>query len=177
MKAVLLNSADKIQGVLGMERTVLKKDGTSTWAGSDADTDDEIPLDIEMGAGHLNAKRAYQQFDPGEYGAGGAAVPAIGWDFGATADIDDIQRYALAQSLPSNQFVSITLAWDRSVLLDLDFDGDGEFDEGDEFLDATMPTDLNLYIVPAGMGIAQAVAKSIASDTSVEHIFAHIGTP
>ncbi len=71
MKAVLMNSADKIEddgtfvpfgkttpvplgGLLGMTRTVLKKDG-SNWDDSDASYMENIPLDDEMGAGHLNA--------------------------------------------------------------------------------------------------------------------------
>ena len=178
MKSVLMNSADKIDGVLGSERTVLKQNGVDDWLDSNAFTDDMIPLDIEMGVGHLNAKRAFQQFDPGEFNAGGVPVPAIGWDYGFTQVIDDIQTYALAEALPVNQYVSLTLAWDRDVLLDLDFDGDGEFDEGDEFLDFSMPTDLNLYLMPAGAtSLGQSVARSIATDTSVEHIFFQVPNP
>lgn len=182
MKAVIMNSADKLKDtgnglLLGMDRTVLKQGGIDDWLNSDAFIDDTIPLDEEMGAGHLNAKRALQQFRPGEFNAGGAAVPSVGWDYGFTVDVDDIQTYALSQALPMNQYVSITLAWDRDVVFDNDVNGDGNYDDGDAFLEFSVPTDLNLYLVPAGMGIAQAVAKSIATDTSVEHIFAQIGTP
>lgn len=76
MKAVLMNSADKIEDdgtfippgetnpipqgrLLGMERTVLKSDGVSTWFDSIAYNDDPFeqgsfwPLDDEMGTGHL----------------------------------------------------------------------------------------------------------------------------
>lgn len=69
MKAVLMNSADKIEDTsgtgkyLGMERTMLKSNA-NTWLDSNAATDAEIPLDEEMGAGHLNAKRALQQLFP-----------------------------------------------------------------------------------------------------------------
>jgi hypothetical protein len=110
MKAVLMNSADKLKDdgtlcpvgcLLGMERTVLKQDGVSTWLNSKAFAGDPndpffdpdtMPLDEEMGTGHLNAKRALQQFIPGEFdltpsGADQeATVPAIGWDFGHTTN-------------------------------------------------------------------------------------------
>jgi hypothetical protein len=94
MKAVLLNSADKLEDnetvlhpitempieegrLLGMERTTVKQDGTTNWFGSFAYGDgleeggEAFPLDNQMGAGHLNAKRAYQQFIPGEYDSEG----------------------------------------------------------------------------------------------------------
>ncbi len=70
-----MNSADKIkddnslapQGtLLGMERTVLKSNEISTWFNSVASSGPNIPLDLEMGTGHLNAKRALTQFTPGE---------------------------------------------------------------------------------------------------------------
>lgn len=185
MKAVIMNSADKLKDEgdgrrLGMTRTVLKKEQAGmpdrTWLDSDAFSDDAIPLDEEMGTGHLNAARALQQFRPGESNAGGSPVPSVGWDYGTTLEVGDIQTYDLSQALPANQYVSITLAWDRDVLLDVDNDGDGLYDADDEFLPFSFPADLNLYLVPAGMGIAQAVAKSTGSGTSVEHIFAKVET-
>jgi hypothetical protein len=51
-----------------MEKTILKKDGESTWLDSDARDvkgnlgGKKIPLDMEMGTGQLNAKRALMQF-------------------------------------------------------------------------------------------------------------------
>ncbi|PSB25873.1 peptidase S8 and S53 subtilisin kexin sedolisin [Stenomitos frigidus ULC18] len=84
MKAVLLNSADKIKDTgdglaLGMSRTILDKNNRS-WLESDAYSDRKLPLDTQMGVGQLNAFRAYQQFSAGQY-LPGAAVPAIGWDY------------------------------------------------------------------------------------------------
>ncbi|MHC5730011.1 MAG: S8 family serine peptidase, partial [Nostoc sp.] len=57
MKAVLLNSADKIQDSgdglrLGMTRTLIDKQNKN-WLDSDAYKDPKIPLDAQMGAGHL----------------------------------------------------------------------------------------------------------------------------
>jgi subtilisin family serine protease len=104
MKAVLINSADKLidngtvmvngspvpqGGLLGMERTVIDQNGDD-WLTSEAYGDGlqegggPTPLDDQMGAGHLNARRASQQFAPGEYLSDSAEVPAIGWDYGNT---------------------------------------------------------------------------------------------
>jgi subtilisin family serine protease len=119
MKAVLMNSADKIidngtfvmpghsepepRGTfLGMERTVLDygsaHDGVNpkNWLQSEAylDNDPEseftygyLPLDDQMGAGHLNAKRALQQFAPGEFESDASPVATIGWDYGHTTGL------------------------------------------------------------------------------------------
>jgi len=73
--------------------------------------------------GHLNAKRALQQFAAGEYeefGVNGETVPVIGWDYGTTTGTDDINRYRFDQELQAGSFVSITLAWDREVEFDID---------------------------------------------------------
>ncbi len=53
MKAVILNSADKIDGVHGSRRTVLDKNG-SDWMASQPFNSLVQALDDEMGAGHLN---------------------------------------------------------------------------------------------------------------------------
>lgn len=60
MKAVLLNSADKLDGVHGSTRDVLNRFGQD-WTDSPASMNSEIPLDEWMGAGHLNARRALRQ--------------------------------------------------------------------------------------------------------------------
>lgn len=163
MKAVLMNSADKLIDdgtvehpftgqpipagrLLGMERTVVKQDNTSTWFQSPAYLDEDefgqfldmdTPLDDEMGTGHLNAKRALQQFSPGEHEVNGhfgappvGDVPAIGWDFGTfdnTAGLP-INKYKLEGTLDAGNFISVTLAWDRRVEFANDADMDGEFD-------------------------------------------------
>ncbi len=199
MKAVLMNSADKIkddgmfalngntipQGkLLGMERTVLKQDGTSNWFDStaylDSDEfgpflDEDTPLDEEMGAGHLNAKRALQQFIPGEQEVSGtrftevqdyaAPVPVIGWDYGTVGDpnlpsntVFPMNRYLLDGTLQQGDFISITLAWDREVEFANDADMDGEFDIGDTFetytnLDEQL-TDLDIYLAPRELNLS-----------------------
>lgn len=152
IKAVLMNSADKIEDTsgtgkyLGMERTVIKQDFNSTWFESEAFLEQETsffdtPLDEEMGTGHLNAKRALQQFIPGEHEFNGnfgtplvGDVPPIGWDYGTISGASfPINKYKLEGTLEAGQFFSATLAWDREVEFAIDADMDSEFDGGDTF--------------------------------------------
>ncbi|MBF2029272.1 MAG: S8 family serine peptidase [Oscillatoriales cyanobacterium C42_A2020_001] len=84
MKAVLLNSAEKMKDpgdglTLGMSRTIVDKVNRN-WLESEAYRDPQIPLNIQMGAGQINAFRAYQQFSPGQWSPE-KLVPAIGWDY------------------------------------------------------------------------------------------------
>jgi len=45
-------------------------------------------------------------------------------------------------------------------------------------LEFAEPLDLNLYLMPAGeTNLNNAAAKSIAEDTSVEHIFVEVDSP
>ena len=222
MKAVLMNSADKIKddnmanalianvpgtipiptgGLLGMERTVVKQDGTSTWFDSDAydvsvvggatGFGTDIPLDEEMGVGHLNAKRALQQFATGEhddFGVTGAKVPVIGWDYG-TATTNGFQpknRYRINQELEAGSFISITLAWDREVEFDVDADMDGQYDIGDTFEEYTQGTfdppaddvinDLNISLLPLGGTLFDTIALSSTLEGTLEHLFFQIPT-
>jgi subtilisin family serine protease len=130
MKAAIMNSADKVSGRLGMTRTVEKANG-DTWDQSPAATDPLIPLDEDMGAGHLNASRALQQFSPGEFDPNGAPVPVIGWDLGSTAGLDSVNKYVFDQELAGGSYISITLAWDRRVEFSEDDGTPGVFDSGD----------------------------------------------
>jgi hypothetical protein len=164
-KAVLLNSADKIKGIISMERTVEKTNG-STWLGSTADTDPMIPLDRQMGVGHLNAKRAIDQLDGGRHGQGG--VPNIGWDFDTFIDQFADNRYTV--TLNKGDYVSATLVWDREVLLN---SFSTEYQRGDTFQDIFFE-DLNLYLVPAGGAIGTAIKASTSTEWNLEHIFASV---
>jgi hypothetical protein len=194
MKAVLLNSADKIKDdgsiepvgtFLGMQRTVEAQLSDNTWLDSTAFSDDATPLDREMGAGHLNAKRAFTQFDPGETPAGNFAdasvnIPQIGWDFNATT-FSEFNKYLIQGDLTGGTHISVTLVWDRIFGLSDDWDSDGEFDVADE----TNPADtfalvnfvdLDLHVVPAGTtdletATWKASSTAAADVTSLEHIF------
>jgi hypothetical protein len=201
MKAVLMNSADKIidDGTftipgdagpappgtfLGMERTVIDQQGMN-WLQSDAYIDEFIPLDEQMGAGHLNAKRALQQFSPGEYDSDGADVPLIGWDYGHTAGEDDHNKYAFSQPLLGGSFLSITLAWDRHVEFQTDTAPFNEFNIGDTFQPSMSPAfapenddqinDLDIHLLPKGaLNLGAEIATSFSAVGTLEHLFFRI---
>lgn len=172
MKAVLLNSADKIKDngdglSLGMTRTVLGKDN-SNWLESDAYKDPKIPLDYQMGTGQLNAFRAYQQFSPGEWSPT-AAVPPIGWDY-QSVEASSFKDYVLEKPLKEGSFVSLTLAWDRVVELE-DKNKNNEYDVGESFRDRGL-NNLDLYLIPADENdTGKSVCSSISEVDSVQHIF------
>jgi hypothetical protein len=194
MKAVLLNSADKIKDdgsfapigtFIGMEKTIRDTDD-STWLDTAAykdvgpgDTKGEVPLSLRLGAGQLNANRAKIQYSPGEYHANAASIPAIGWDFGTTAGDDSINKYVFASQIKGDRFVSLTLAWDRTVAFDNDAGTIGKYDIGDTFVADCCFTNLDLYLMPAGAtDLSQAITSSQAADPNetVEHVFFKIPT-
>jgi len=215
MKAVLMNSADKIKDdgsftipgdtnpappgtFLGMSRTVLSHcdsmgNNCGTWFDSAAYDDDvnigigAIPLDDQIGTGHLNARRALQQFIPGEHDANGAAVPHIGWDYGHTTGAGNNQKYVFAQQLTAGSFISITLVWDRHVELATDNPPTNVFNIGDDFEPSTAPSfapenddqinDLDLFLLPQGaFSTNDAIAQSFTAVGTDEHIFFRIPT-
>jgi hypothetical protein len=186
MKSVLMNSADKIKdngveapvgALLGMERTAEDR-FFNNWFDSDAYSMDTVPIDHDMGAGHLNAKRAWQQFAAGEHEANGADVPLIGWDYGTTAGGSAVNKYSLDGMIDEGGFVSATLAWDRRITFQVDGDTPDEYDFGDVFQPwINTPPEFSfnrmfLYLVPAGAAsTAQAVAQSISEVENLQHIF------
>jgi hypothetical protein len=207
MKAVLMNSADKLidnhtitaggqlvpqGGLLGMTRTALDKNGHN-WLQSTAYDDDVntgsglVALDPQMGAGELNARRAFTQLNAGEYHSFQVSnepeVPVIGWDYGQTRPLGtgSSNIYKFNQNLVGGSFVSITLAFDRTVQFATGGAG-GVFHSGDTFTpsaNAIDPgedqlSDLDLYLLPKGAtNINQAVAASTAFGT-VDHFFYQI---
>jgi hypothetical protein len=204
MKAVLLNSADKIKddgmftnpkvaqplppgAFLGMDNTVVMQNGTSTWFDSTAadkvpETTNNIPLDMQMGAGALNARRALQQFKPGEFNPGGK-VPVLGWDYSQSVNSGQISRYTFNHALTPLSFVSISLAFDRVVPFFMDGGTGDRFDPDDKFtpsIDDQVPghdqfSDLDVYLLPKGAtSINQAIAQSATGASTIEHIFFQI---
>lgn len=191
MKAILLNSADKLQDQgnglnLGMSRTVLDKNNRN-WTESDAYRSRKIPLNIQMGTGQLNAYRAYRQFSAGQWSAT-AGVPAIGWDYdrvelptaaGTTSSHaptthtptgSHVRDYVLDKPLQKGSFVSVTLVWDRLVEL-LDRNRNGAYDLDEQFRDRGL-NNLNLYLMRAEDTDTRRSLWSSESDVdSVEHIF------
>jgi subtilisin family serine protease len=177
MKAVFLNSADKIEDrgdglLLGMTRTVSNKNNQN-WFESDAYKNSKIPLDIQMGTGHLNLNRAYQQFFSGQW-SGDIPVNNLGWDYGKINPNGD-KDYVIARPLKKDSFIAITLAWDRLVALE-DSDRNGRYDPGEKFRDRGL-NDLNLALIAnEGKEKNATICESISEVDSVEHIFCRVPT-
>ncbi|MGB5772091.1 MAG: S8 family serine peptidase [Crocosphaera sp.] len=174
-KAILLNSADKLQdpgdgSLLGMMRTIFSK-SHYTWLQSDAYRNPAIPVDIQMGTGHLNALRAYQQFSAGQWKSK-TPVPALGWDY-ETVSKDKHQDYVISETLRQNSYVSITLVWDRLVELN-DRNNNQEYDVGESFNDQGL-NNLDVYLMPTNAtNISQSICASISKVDNTEHIFCPI---
>jgi len=175
MKAVLLNSSDKIADtgdglLLGMERTILGEKN-HTWFDSDAYESPRVPLDIEMGTGQLNVWRAYQQFSAGQSNSL-KSVSALGWDYGMIK-ANEYQEYELEKSLVKGSHVAITLAWDREVLLN-DLNRNEKYDVGETFRDRGL-NNLDLYLLPVGESSdMRNICASSSVEDSVEHVFCPI---
>jgi Subtilase family len=178
MKAVLLNSAEKIQDSgdgsrLGMTRTMLAKNNRD-WTESEAYQDRQVPVDYQLGAGQLNAFRAYQQFSPGQY-ADSLPVPTIGWDYRAVGT-GEYRDYLIERPLAENSWVSISLAWDRLVELQ-DTNQNQEYDLGEGFRDLGL-NQLELYLLPAHENrLDRSLWSSISTVDSIQHIFHQIRNP
>ncbi|MEC4984724.1 MAG: S8 family serine peptidase [Oscillatoria sp. PMC 1068.18] len=175
MKAVLLNSADKVQdsgdgSLLGMSRTMRTKNNR-TWFEGDAAQDDKIPLDIQMGTGHLNVFRAYQQFSGGQWSPESSA-PALGWDY-RTVAVNSSQDYQLEQPLQKGSYAAVTLAWDRLVELN-DKNRNDRYDLGENFRDRGL-NNLDVYLMPIDSNdSSRSICTSVSEADSVEHIFCQV---
>jgi hypothetical protein len=178
MKAVLLNSADKIQDTgdglrLGMTRTMLAKNNRD-WLSSEAYTDRQIPLDYQLGAGQLHALRAYQQFSAGQHD-GSKPVVDRGWDY-EWIKSSAYREYVFDRPLVKDSWVSATLVWDRLVELQ-DLNGNKEYDQGEEFNDRGLNR-LELYLMRAeDNDTSKSLWSSISAVDSVQHIFHQIREP
>ncbi|HEY9647061.1 MAG TPA: S8 family serine peptidase [Chroococcidiopsis sp.] len=178
-KVILMNSADKIRDTgnglrLGMTRDVVNQ-ANQTWLDSDAYRDPAIPLDADLGTGHLNAFRAIQQFSGGQW-APDAPVAAIGWDYrtvGTSADAPSYRDYVVEQPLQKDSFISVTLAWNRPLALN-DTNGNTIYDIGETFSDGGL-NNLDVYLLKADDDdLSDAVWSSVSQVDSVEHIFHQI---
>ena len=175
IKAVLLNSGDKVQDrgdglSLGMSRTIISK-RNANWLDSDAYRNEKIPLDIEMGTGHLDAFRAYQQFSAGQ-GNPNAPVLAQGWDY-RNVPAALVQDYEIEQPLREGSFAALTLTWDRLIELN-DTNDNGLFDVGEDFSDRGL-NNLDLYLMPLDEdNPVRSTCASYSQADSVEHIFCRV---
>lgn len=177
MKAVLLNSADKLEDSgdglhLGMGRT-LYDTSNRTWVEGDAYRDRNIPLHSDLGTGHLNAYRAYQQLLPGAFGPDDT-IPAVGWNYAnLEATVGQVHDYVFEAPLQAGSYLSATLAWERVVEL-VDRNGNDLYDLDDSFRDLGL-NNLDLYLLPADTDdLSQSVWSSVSEVDSVEHIFHQI---
>ena len=169
MKSVLMNSTEKLQGVLGADRTVVKYDGTTSWA---VHQDTIAPLNHELGTGQLNVDRAIQQFSPGQYYPG--SVPSIAWSYDNVNVNTTVNKYAFTQTLSAGDYVSITLNWDRVVQLDAQNAPFDKYKPGDGFIDNGF-YNLDLYVMPAGdTNLDDEIASSVSITYNLEHVFATI---
>lgn len=174
MKAILLNSADKIKdrgdgNLLGMTRTVLTQKN-ETWLESDAYFDATIPLDMQMGTGHLNVMRAYQQLNSGQWN-NKQTVPNQGWNY-SQIENNQVQEYVINKPLKAKSFVAITLVWNRLVELK-DENNNQQYDLGEEFNDLGL-NNLDIDLIPLDNPNDHNSCKSISQVDSVEHIFCEI---
>ena len=177
-KVVLLNSADKIKDPgnglrQGMTRTILAKNNRD-WLESEAYQHRQIPLDYQLGAGQLNAFRAYLQFSAGQ-ATPTTLVPPIGWNYQTVAK-GKFQDYFLARPLAENSWVATTLVWDRLVELQ-DANQNQEYDIGETFGDRGLNR-LDLYLMHAeDNNIDRNVWASTSTVDSVQHIFHQVRDP
>ena len=178
MKAVLLNSADKIADegdglLMGMERTIWGEKNHN-WFDSDAYQNPRIPLDIQMGTGQLNVWRAYQQFSGGQARQQATTVGQIGWDYNRVSR-QQYREYVLEQPLVAGSHTAITLVWDRLVTLN-DFNRNQKYDEEETFRDRGL-NNLDVYLIPvAENSNMRNVCASSSPEDSIEHIFCPIPT-
>jgi hypothetical protein len=164
MKAVMLNSADKIAGVHGSNRTILDSNGNQAWQQNGL----FAPLHEQVGAGHLNVGRAVEQLQLGEYDPG--VVPLIGWDYHTIGGSGATQEYYFDSAI-GGDYVAITLTWDRRN----EHSGGSTYHEGDTFFNQTLEDSLNnldVYLMEAdATDPLDYIWASRSWEDNVEHIF------
>ena len=189
IKAILLNSADKIQDqgdgkILGMSKTILDALG-KTWIDTEAYTSRNIPLSRHLGSGQLNAHRAFLQYQAGQQSPTSSQnnglenikninIKAIGWDTNIV-EVDQYQEYIFAKPLEADSYISTTLSWDRQVKLN-DKNGNGLFDIGESFRDEGF-NKLELYLMRSqDTDVSQSIWSSVSQIDNLQHIFIKIPT-
>ncbi len=169
MKAILLNTADKLNNVHGSKRDNFLQDGVTKWTDTTAGTDESVSLDEHMGAGHLNAKNAFDNFKVGEYDAG--TVPLIGWDYGSVGFLNNVEYTFNGQT---SGWIAVTLAWNRTVVKTSDdpylpTDLFSTYSPVDETGLATVMSDLNISLIDTSNGTVKH--SSVTTVDNLEHIF------
>ena len=173
IKAILLNSADKLKdrgdgNLLGMTREVVTQ-RNDNWFNSPAYQDPQIPLHMQIGAGHLNALRAYNQMIAGQWDVQ-EKIPTIGWSYTSIV-YQESHDYEFQSELKGDSFIAITLTWDRLVELK-DQNNNQKYDLGERFIDRGL-NNLDLELISQTDG-SKVVCSSVSKVDSVEHIFCKI---
>jgi hypothetical protein len=178
MKAVLMNGADKLDGVLGSNRDITTQNNLK-WTDTLAYIAPSLSLDPELGVGHLNVKSSLDNLKPGEYNASvpnnpSTYVPTTGWDFGVSGGTGIWTEYYFNE--PLSGWFSATLAWDRHVASSNAIED--RYDYGDLFFNDTLEnqlTNLGLYLMPADRNdLIFAIEWSNDPSENLEHIFWNI---
>jgi hypothetical protein len=175
MKAILLNSADKIKDSgdgknLGMSKTIFDWDG-KTWLDSEAFRDRTIPLSRFLGAGQLNAYRAFLQFQANQQVPG--KIKAIGWDYNVS-DLNTVQEYIFDRPLEAGSLIVATLTWHRQVSLVNKSISDRRFDPGESFRNEGL-NHLDLYLMRASdRDSSQNIWSSESKVDNLQHLVVRI---
>lgn len=154
LKAVLMNSADKLPG--WTSNAVISGGISITSQG----------LDYDSGAGRINLHTAYHQFLDGTAdvpGTGGGAVANVGWDYAEVkTNVGASVSYPITSYLVGGTVFSATLTWYAHELIDaVTYDATyGSFYD----------LDLELWSVVNGVPTA-LVAESVSPYNSSEHIY------
>jgi len=166
VKAVLLNSADKIAG---WSNNMLPGAGGVTLTTQ--------ALDLTRGAGALNLNRAFEQFRAGAdrtngTGVGGApgtggAVKAVGWDYGNVTSTA-ARNYIIDQTLLGGTTLTVTLNWFANRTAGF---GDGDTSTFDA---SFVNLDLEVWRVVGGVMTAM-VSTSKTSFSNTEHLHLLLG--
>lgn len=168
MRAVMINSVNKVEGAIGMTRTIVDRQDQD-WLASEAYLDQSVPLDNQMGAGQLDVSRALMQYDAGEQGPG--VVENIGWDKNTATTEGEFFDYLLADSLNAGDFISATLAWDRQALYQ-DNGITGEYETGVDTVLGLPIDNLDLYLMLNDDTLTeQALWSSVSTLDNLEHLF------
>ncbi len=175
-KAILINSADKLADtgdgkLLGMTKTIYDADG-KTWLESDAAQNQRIPLSLSLGAGQINAYRAYLQLQAGQQFSG--LIKAMGWD-SQILPHNQFRDYVFEQPLLAGSYLSATLTWQRQVFL-RDKNDNRRYDIGEDFA-GTPINNLDLYLMrEQDEDISQSIWSSVSQVDNTEHIFIPVPT-
>jgi hypothetical protein len=151
VRAVLMNSADKIPGWNNAQSSV---SGVVTTTQA---------LDYAAGAGRLNMDRAFHQYTSGTAGidltGDAASVLPTGWDFERLLP-GSAATYSLAGQLPAGTILTTTLTWFL----------DATYEDADDTAAITALADLSLEVLHLGPEGASVVARSDTLRNNVEHL-------